>query len=76
MSIVKDEVLPEKKIVISKVDFSCDIIDKSIPRGGGGGIGGSGRGSDSTSGGSDSSTGGGGGCSVEGERRNIGAGPE
>ena len=32
MSIVKEELPPEKKIVISKVDFSCDIIDKSIPK--------------------------------------------
>ena len=26
-----DEVEPDKKIVISKVDFVCDIIDESIP---------------------------------------------
>ena len=32
MSIVKGEVEPEKKIVISKVDFSCDIIDPKIPK--------------------------------------------
>jgi hypothetical protein len=26
------EVAPDKKIVISKVEFVCDIIDKSIPK--------------------------------------------
>ena len=31
MSVVKEEIEPEKKIVISKVDFSCDLIDKTIP---------------------------------------------
>ena len=32
MSLVKDEIEPEKKIVISKVEFSCDLIDPSIPK--------------------------------------------
>eukprot|EP01050_Picozoa_sp_SAG11_P011923 SAG11_NODE_1296_length_5271_cov_7.677688_2_plen_261_part_00 len=32
MSIVKDEIEPDKKIVISKVQFSCDMIDESIPK--------------------------------------------
>jgi hypothetical protein len=26
------EVAPDKKIVISKVEFVCDIIDESIPK--------------------------------------------
>eukprot|EP01050_Picozoa_sp_SAG11_P064202 SAG11_NODE_44108_length_158_cov_137.915254_1_plen_30_part_01 len=26
------EVEPDKKIVISKVDFVCDMIDESIPK--------------------------------------------
>ena len=26
------EVEPDKKIVISKVDFVCDLIDESIPK--------------------------------------------
>ena len=26
------EIEPEKKIVISKVEFSCDILDPSIPK--------------------------------------------
>ena len=32
MSIVKGEIEPEKKITISKVNFSCDIIDPKIPK--------------------------------------------
>eukprot|EP01050_Picozoa_sp_SAG11_P038460 SAG11_NODE_15711_length_568_cov_3.144989_1_plen_66_part_00 len=32
MSIAKDEIEPDKKIVVSKVQFSCDMIDESIPR--------------------------------------------
>eukprot|EP01052_Picozoa_sp_SAG31_P067901 SAG31_NODE_26704_length_437_cov_121.328402_1_plen_108_part_01 len=32
MTLVTGEIEPEKKIVISKVDFSCDIIDPSIPK--------------------------------------------
>ena len=32
MSLVKEEIEPEKKIVISKVQFSCDQIDPSIPK--------------------------------------------
>ena len=32
MSLVKDEIEPEKKIVIAKVEFSCDLIDPSIPK--------------------------------------------
>ena len=32
MPLITGEVEPEKKIVISKVDFSCDIIDPKIPK--------------------------------------------
>ena len=32
MPIVTGEIEPEKKIVISKVEFSCDMIDPSIPK--------------------------------------------
>ena len=32
MSLIKEEIAPEKKIVISKVNFSCDILDPSIPK--------------------------------------------
>ena len=32
MKLVKDEIEPEKKIVISKVEFSCDLMDDTIPK--------------------------------------------
>lgn len=32
MPLVTGEIEPEKKIVISKVEFSCDMIDPSIPK--------------------------------------------